>query len=223
MAYLQRGALIEYGSDFMGPIPNVVIFQFNPETLTREIQIPERPTGAGSRESHQAGEIPIEKINLVAKFSAADELGDNDQMVRAFGVGTRLSALEKMVHPKGIFSGMITAAVDRIGDAIRRRQEEGASLPVPRENYPRILFIWGVTRILPVVIDSMSIEEKKYDNLLNPVEAEVTIGMTVLTRNFCSDDLVARGAWECTNLAKEMMAAANYVNTGTQIVDIFSF
>jgi hypothetical protein len=38
MSVLLRGALIEYGSDFMGPIPNVVIFQFNPETLTRTVR-----------------------------------------------------------------------------------------------------------------------------------------------------------------------------------------
>ena len=62
MPYLLKGALIEYGSDFLGPIPNVVIFQFNPESLTRNIQIPNRPTGAGSRETTQAGDIPVEKI-----------------------------------------------------------------------------------------------------------------------------------------------------------------
>ena len=40
MPFLMRGAMIEYGSDFLGPLPNVVIFQFNPESLTRTIQIP---------------------------------------------------------------------------------------------------------------------------------------------------------------------------------------
>ena len=54
--FLMRGALIEYGSDFMGPIPNVVIFQFNPETLTRTVQIPSRPTSGTARESTQAGD-----------------------------------------------------------------------------------------------------------------------------------------------------------------------
>ena len=66
---LLRGALIEYASDFLGPLPNLVIFQFNPDTLTRNFQIPQRPTGAASRETSQAGEIPVEKINLTASFS----------------------------------------------------------------------------------------------------------------------------------------------------------
>jgi hypothetical protein len=33
MPYLLQGALIEYGSDCLGPIPKVVTFQFNPESL----------------------------------------------------------------------------------------------------------------------------------------------------------------------------------------------
>ena len=41
-----RGALIEYGTDLIGPIPNVVIFQFNPEQLTRTITIPQPPPTA---------------------------------------------------------------------------------------------------------------------------------------------------------------------------------
>ena len=54
MPYLLRGALIEYGTDLIGPIPNVVIFQFNPESLTRSLKVPERPTGATARERTQA-------------------------------------------------------------------------------------------------------------------------------------------------------------------------
>ena len=100
MAYLLKGALIEYGTDLIGPIPNVVIFQFNPESLTRTMKIPPRPTGAASRENTQAGEKPLESISFKAQFSAADELK------RQQGAGARSSAsardsraLEKMVNP----------------------------------------------------------------------------------------------------------------------------
>jgi len=63
---LLRGALIEYASDFFCPLPNLVIFQFNPDTLSRNILIPERPTGATSWETSQAGNIPVERITLTA-------------------------------------------------------------------------------------------------------------------------------------------------------------
>src|SRR5215210_6226169 len=100
MGFFLRGALIEYSGEFLGPIPNVVIFQFNPETLTRTIQIPPRSTGGStSRETTQAGEPSVEKITLKASFSAADEFGEGKALARVFGVGTRLAALEKMVHP----------------------------------------------------------------------------------------------------------------------------
>ena len=35
-----RGALVEYSGQFLGPIPNLVIFQFNPESISRTITVP---------------------------------------------------------------------------------------------------------------------------------------------------------------------------------------
>src|SRR5947208_3518071 len=106
MPHLLRGALIEYKSDFLGPLPNVVIFQFNPEKLTRTIQIPPRPSSGQSREMTQAGEPPMEKISFTAQFSAADGMNTNDILARMTGVGPRLAALEQMVHPTSIISGL---------------------------------------------------------------------------------------------------------------------
>lgn len=224
MPYLLRGALIEYGSDFLGPIPNVVIFQFNPESLTRNIQIPSRSTGTGSRETSQVGEVPVESISLTAHFSAADRLKENNPLARAFGIGPQLAALEKMVHPAGRISGLIGEALDAVGEAIFGGDDgESPCQPIPRESYPRILFIWGLTRVLPVVIKSMNITEQQYDNLLNPIQAEVSLGLDVLTADPCSDDVVARGALEYSNLAKDAQAIANLANTVEQVVDIVSF
>ena len=89
-----RGALVEYGVGLIGPIPNVVIFQFNPESLSRSLQIPQRPSGANHRESTQAGEVTFERITLKAHFSAADMLADDKVLAKLFGIGPQLSALE---------------------------------------------------------------------------------------------------------------------------------
>lgn len=45
-----RGALVEYSDNFLGPLPNIVIFQFNPEQLTRNFTIAQRnaPATSGS-------------------------------------------------------------------------------------------------------------------------------------------------------------------------------
>ena len=84
---LLRGALIEYSGGPIGPIPNVVIFQFNPESLSRTLQIPQRPTGATQRETTQAGEKTFEKITFKAHFSAADMLGEGKTLAQLFGIG----------------------------------------------------------------------------------------------------------------------------------------
>lgn len=222
MPYLLRGALIEYGSDFLGPLPNIVIFQFNPETLTRNIQIPTRPTGSSSRETNQVGEVPVEKITLTAHFSAADQLNTNHPLARVFGVGPRLAALEKMVHPTGKISGLIGKAIDAIGDALFGG-DDCPTQPIPREKYPRILFIWGPTRVLPVTIESMNITEQQYDSSLNPIQAEVSIGLSVNTLDPCSDDKIARGALEYSNIAKEAQAILNLANTAEQVAELIPF
>lgn len=218
---LLRGALIEYGTSLIGPIPNVVIFQYNPETLTRTMQVPQRPTGANSRESTQAGDKTFEKVSFKAQFSAADELADNKFLARTFGVGPRLCALEKMVNPSSILSGLIGEALDKIGDALGLGSgPQDPSQPIPREKYPRILFIWGLTRVLPVTIDSMRINELQYDFLLNPIQADVDIEVSVIASDPCSDDKLAAGALMFTTIAKEAQAVANLANTAEQIVEL---
>ncbi len=223
MGFLMRGALIEYGRDFLGPIPNVVIFQFNPETLSRTIQIPPRPTSSTSRETKQAGETSIEKITLKASFSAADEFGENKVLARLFGVGTRLAALEKMVHPAGPLSNLIGAGLSAAGNLLCLGGGGKPRQTIPREKYPRILFIWGPYRILPVVLESMSIIEQQYDFVLNPVQAEVSISMAVNAIDKSSDDPIGKGALWYSNLAKEAQATANLANTVEQVMELIPF
>jgi hypothetical protein len=224
VAHLLRGGLIEYGSDFLGPLPNVVIFQFNPETMTRVIEIPPRPVGGTAREASQAGDPPIERITIKAEFSATDQLNDDNVLAHAFGIGPQLAALEKMVHPSNVLGGLIGAAVDAIGSALGLGGGGAApTQPIPREKYPRILFIWGLTRVLPVVLESMTINELLYDSLLNPIQADVSIGMAVSSVSKCSDDLVAQGAFTYSTTAKEVQAVANLANTVELAADMIPF
>jgi hypothetical protein len=224
MAGLIRGALIEYGSDFLGPLPNVVIFQFNPENLSRTISIPDRSISGTSRETNQAGEPPVEKFTLTLHFHAADSLKDEDPLAKMFGIGPRLAALEKMVYPKSALGGLIGQALDVIGSAVGGALGgEDVVQPVPREEFPRILFIWGPARILPVIIESMTINEKLFDPLLNPIQAEVSIGLSVPPPDPCNTDLIARGALEYTSLVKDAQAAANLINTVQDITEIIPF
>ncbi len=224
MAGLLRGALIEYGSDFLGPLPNVVIFQFNPETLTRVMQIPPRPGGGSAREATQAGEPPIERLTIRAEFDATEMLNAESVLAIGFGIGPQLAALEKMVRPSNVIGGALGAALDAVGGALGLGGGGPApEQPVPREKYPRILFIWGLTRVLPVTIESLSITELQYDPRLNPTHAEVSIGLAVINVDRCSDDVVGRGALEFTRTATEAQAILNLANTVELATDMIPF
>jgi hypothetical protein len=218
---LLRGALIEYASDFFGPLPNLVIFQFNPDTLTRSFQIPQRPTGAASRETSQAGEIPVESISFTAHFSAADQLDAGNIIAEELGIGPQLAALEKMVYPSNLIGGLLGEALDAIGDAIGLGgSDDVAKQPIPREKYPQILFIWGKTRVLPVLLESMSITEQQYDSSLNPIQAQVALGLKIASN---PDDKVGKGALMYSNIAKEAQAIINLANTVELAIDLIPF
>src|SRR4028118_129154 len=218
---LLRGALIEYASDFFGPLPNLVIFQFSPDTLSRNISIPERPTGATSRETSQAGNIPVERITLTAHFSAADKLNTGNIIAQELGIGPQLAALEKMVYPSNLIGELLGEALDKIGDALGLEgSDDIAKQPIPREKYPRILFIWGKTRVLPVLLESMSITEQQYDSSLNPIQAEVALGLAVASN---PDDKVGKGALKYSNLAKEAQGIVNLANTVELPIDLIPF
>jgi hypothetical protein len=126
-----------------------------------------------------------------------------------------------MVLPSSKIAGLIGAAIDAIGDALGGGGDEPPAQPIPREKFPRTLFIWGLTRILPVTIDSMTISELEYDALLNPLRAEVDLQLTVISVDQCSDDVLAKGALEYTTIAKEAQAIANLVNTVEQVAELF--
>jgi hypothetical protein len=221
VSLLLKGALFEYSENFLGPLPNVVVFQFNPEEVTRTIEVPERPTGSGSRETSQAGEVPIERLELTAKFSAADMLAANNPLARATGIASYLAALELMANAKAAAGGLIGAAIDAVGDLLGGGGD--ATQPIPREAYPRLIFIWGLTRVLPVMVTAMSITETHFDFLLNPIEAEVQIGLTVIRPDPCAKDLIAEGASIYTATAKEALAVANLANVAGEIADLVTF
>ena len=216
-----KGALIEYGSDFLGPIPNVVVFQFNPEKLSRTIEIPPRPVNATTRETSQAGEPPFERFTVEAQFSAADQRNSANPMGLTMGVGPQLAALEAMVYPVKTLGGVVGAIVDAVGSLLG--SSPLATLAIPRVESPKILFMWGVMRIVPVIIESMTINEVQYDAMLNAVEASVTIGLAVVSPCNCCDDRIAKGALAYTQMMQDTLATVNLANTTASVVNFISF
>lgn len=231
MPFFLRGALVEYGSDVLGPIPNIVVFQFNPAEISRTLNMPRSsdPTSQSDNtrqtEAHTTSGPPTESFSFTAQFSAADDLGKGgavSAIPRVFGIGPQLAALEKMAYPSaGLLSQAIGAAVDAVAGALGVGGD--ASGATPREEEPRILFIWGPSRVLPVKITSMSISEKKYDPLLNPVQADVQIGLSVVSFPDDSDDTLGKGALTYTNTVKEAQALLNLAKAVELAIDVVTF
>ncbi|MGH8109143.1 MAG: hypothetical protein ACREO1_10575 [Arenimonas sp.] len=225
--FLLRGALVEYSGDFLGPIPNLVVFQFNPEELARTVNIPAPPSGSTGTTETDAGTTgapPTESFTLTAKFSAADDLGKGgavSAIPRVFGIGPQIAALEKMVYPAGPLSGLIGQAIDAITGSAGG--DEPADRAIPRQSLPRILFIWGYTRVLPVRIKSMTITEQKFDAFLNPVQVEIQIGLDVLSLAKTSTDKIGYGALTYSRGAKDAQAILNLAKAVELAADIIPF
>lgn len=210
-----RGALIEYSGQFIGPLPNIVVFQFNPEQIVRTLTLAgqgaegsDRRQRAQTERSTSAGP-PTEEFSVTIALSAAEDLGTPgpfSDVTRLYGVGPQIAALEKMAYPPG-GGGLLSAAIDAVGSLISGPAAAGATRPIPRESLPRLLFIWGPMRVLPVSIKSLRITEQEYDHLLNPTKAEVEVGLRVAATP-ASDDVLAQGALLYTNTQKELQAVA---------------
>jgi hypothetical protein len=231
MGFYLRGLLVEYGTDLLGPIPNVVVFQFNPEKLERSLRPPSDSSAAQSDSDTQSptpdepnrggAGSPTETLTLTAHFDASDDLGENNArsiVPRMFGVGPQLVALERMIRPAaGLLGNLIAQGLDRIGDAISGGGD--GSQEEPPQRMPRVLFIWGPARVLPVEIRSMTITEKKFDAFLNPVQAEVRIELKMVgAYPEQSLDRVGRGALIYTELVKDLEQVANLTEAVTDVV-----
>lgn len=210
-----KGALIEYSGQFLGPLPNIVVFQFNPEEMVRSLTMAQRPAATPERgaraqtERNTAAGPPTEEFSLKISLSAAEDLGNPGPftgVTRTFGIGPQIAALEKMAYPAG-GDGLIGAALDAIGSAIAGGAGGQAAQNIPRESLARLLFVWGPTRVLPVAITSMRITEQEYDNTLNPTKAEVEVGLQVSNAP-ASADLIGQGALLYTRTVKEAQALA---------------
>jgi hypothetical protein len=167
--------LIEFRDGVGGIIERVVVFQYNPEKMTRELSTLTGYTNTGTQAANQpsserqASTAPVETINLTLELDATDQLGHPSEspMFVGSGVLPTLSAIEMMMYPErhSIFER-----------SIERVTSERTTSTRP----PTVLFIWGNSRIMPVRLTNLSIIEEAFDTNLNPIRAKVELEMKVL-------------------------------------------
>ena len=227
-----KGAFVQFMPTFLVPLPNVVIFQYNPETITHTWTpaVPDTTASGNNKPNPLAVKgLPGESFSFNLAMDANDMIADGSPvavgLATATGIYSRLAALEMLLYPTGSFTSnqLLGSDSSAISSAL------GGSAPqtdptVPQYMMPTVLFIWGPERILPVRLTSLTITEKLYDSLLlNPIHAEAQVGMTVLTPDevsALSDSLksVATVAYDFSQAFRQAMAIANLANAVESII-----
>jgi hypothetical protein len=164
---VQKGAIV--GIDPFNPLASVVVFQYNPEQLTRSLTAQTTGGNAAQGEALRLTGPPQETITVAIDIDAADQLERADGLVTTVGLHPTLASLEMLLYPK---SALVIA-----NEVLLR---VGVIEVIPPEA-PVTLFIWGIKRVVPVRLTSFSITEEAFDTNLNPIRAKVSLGLRVLT------------------------------------------
>ena len=165
-----KGAIV--GIDPFNPLASIVVFQYNPDTLTRTLQAQSAGAQGGDRsEAMRLKGAPVETFKLDVEIDATDQLERDDGLAESLGIYPQLSALEMLIYPKSALVLVNTALL------------AAGSMEVIPPQAPLTLFIWGPKRILPVRLTEFSITEEAYDVQLNPIRARVSLGLRVLSYN----------------------------------------
>lgn len=154
-------------------VQSVIALQYNPDSLTRSLQIQSLPGGQdGVRVDALRLRGPaVETIKLEAELDATDQLEFPTQYPLAvqFGLQPQLAQLEMLINP----TVETLLADDSMANA-------GTLEIIPLEQ-PLTLFVWSKSRVVPVRLTEFSITEEFFDTSLNPIRAKVSLGLRVLS------------------------------------------
>ncbi len=192
---LVRGGLVLVDPS-TGAVQRIVALQYNPDTLTRSLQV--RGAGAESGDHIEALRLkgpPIETIKLEAEIDATDAMEANDRQTNEAGLHPQLASLETIVYPT---SSHLNATNSEAGSG---------SLEIAPAMAPLPLFVFGAKRIVPVRITELSITEEAFDANLNPMRAKLSLGLRVLSVDDLGFDVKGGNLFMTYLQAKEQLAA----------------
>lgn len=224
-----RGALVEFTETFPIPVPNLILFQYNPETMTHT-WTPAKSGGSNTPGQSPSNPLaisgpPEEQFSFNLVMDSNDTIAENapvtTQLAQLSGVYPRIAALEMLLFPTAPPGGGL---IGSISSALGITSGPPPSTAVPAAQLPTVLFVWGPGRIAPVRVTTLTITEKLYDGtLLNPIHAEAQITLKVLTPQelqYVSGPLgtLANAASTYTTGLREALAIANLANSVESIV-----
>lgn len=169
---LLKGGIVVLNAE-TSTVERVITLQYNPDTLSRSLQIKAISEGGDRSEAMRVTGPPVETIKLDAELDATDQLEFPEQHKTAVQVGIhpQLAALETLVYPT---SNQLQAN--------NELAQSGTLEIIPMET-PLTLFVWSKNRVLPVRLTELSVTEEAFDPSLNPIRAKISLGMRVLSVN----------------------------------------
>jgi hypothetical protein len=166
---LIKGGIVQVDPD-SGNRLRVIALQYNPDSLSRTLQVQAAGTGGADRsQALRLRGAAIETIKVEAEIDATDQLAASDSTALNVGIHPQIAALELLVQP--------ASATLQANDALSR---SGVLEVLPIEA-PLTLFVWGKNRVVPVRVTDVSVTEEAFDTNLNPIRAKVSLGLRVLS------------------------------------------
>ncbi len=167
---LLKGRIVLVDPTSTSIVQRSIALQYNPDTLTRTLQVQGVGGEGGNRsEALRLKGPPVETIKLDAEIDATDQLEIADGTATEVGLYPQLSALEILVYP--------TSAQLQSNNSLA----QSGTLEIAPMEAPLTLFVWSKQRVMPVRITDFSITEEAFDVNLNPIRAKVSLGMRVLS------------------------------------------
>jgi hypothetical protein len=195
---LVKGAII--GVDLFNPLASVVIFQYNPEKVTRTLQAQGSGENGARAEAMRLKGAPIETIKMDVEIDATDQLEKGDSQTASLGIYPQLSALEMLVYPKSalVIANTVLMAL--------------GTIEILPPIGPFTVLVWGLKRVVPVKVTDFSISEELHDDRLNPIQAKVSLGLRVLSYNDLSLTNPGYYLFLAHQVTKEVMATIGSIN-----------
>jgi hypothetical protein len=190
---MRKGALVTM--DAFSSMTSSILFQYNPDTLSRTLQVQGAGDNSARSEVLRVRGAPVETIKLDIEIDATDQLENGDAQAKAAGIHPQLAGLEMLLYPR---SELVIANSVLMATGV---------LEIIPPTAPLTLFIWGTRRALPVRISDFSITEEAHDNNLNPIRARVSLSLRVLTYNDLSPTHPGYSLFLAHQVVKEAMAA----------------
>ena len=80
---------------------------------------------------------------------------------------------------------------------------------IATEDSPMVLFIWGPSRVVPVLVTSFSVTEEAFDQQLNPIQAKVDLDLKVLSNMDLKEKNIGYGVYTANLARKKVLARLN--------------